>query len=57
MKHLQTVVIDLQAKGAAVLEPPRSEPFGAEAWLLDPEENPFLIIVPSSRTALDGHGS
>ena len=57
IKELLTVVTDLRAKGATVLEAPRSEPFGAEAWLLDPEENPFLIVVPSSGIAMDGHGS
>jgi predicted enzyme related to lactoylglutathione lyase len=31
--------------GAAVQDPPRREPFGAEAWLLDPEGNRFLLLV------------
>ncbi len=33
------------ALGASVLEPPRREPFGAEAWLLDPEGNRVLLLV------------
>ncbi len=31
--------------GAKVLEVPKLESFGAEAWMLDPDLNPFLIIV------------
>lgn len=33
------------ALGASLLEPPRQEPFGAEAWLLDPEGNRLLLLV------------
>lgn len=31
--------------GACLQEPPRQEPFGAEAWLLDPEGNRLLLLV------------
>jgi len=31
--------------GASLQEPPREEPFGAEAWLLDPEDNRLLLLV------------
>ena len=31
--------------GASVQDPPRQEPFGAEAWLLDPEHNRLLLLV------------
>jgi hypothetical protein len=31
--------------GASVDDPPRLEPFGAEAWLLDPEGNRLLLLV------------
>jgi hypothetical protein len=31
--------------GASVGDPPRQEPFGAEAWLLDPEGNRLLLLV------------
>jgi len=31
--------------GASVQDPPRQEPFGAEAWLLDPENNRLLLLV------------
>ena len=35
--------------GASVGDPPRQEPFGAEAWLLDPEGNLLLLlVVPAS---------
>ena len=30
--------------GASVDDPPRQEPFGAEAWLLDPEGNRLLLL-------------
>lgn len=33
------------ALGASVLEPTRREPFGSEAWLLDPEGNRVLLLV------------
>ena len=32
--------------GASVAEPPRRESFGAEAWMLDPEGNALLMLVP-----------
>lgn len=31
--------------GASLLDPPRQEPFGAEAWLLDPEGNRLLLLL------------
>lgn len=31
--------------GACLQDPPRQEPFGAEAWLLDPEGNRLLLLV------------
>ena len=56
LKKLQSVVAELMTKQATVLEPPRLESFGAEAWLLDPEQNPFLIVVPTSVFSSDVHG-
>lgn len=38
-------VEDARKHGATLLEPPRLESFGAEAWLADPEANPFLLLV------------
>lgn len=34
-----------QNLGACLLEPARQEPFGAEAWLLDPEANRLLLLM------------
>ncbi|MBW4529228.1 MAG: hypothetical protein KME02_00935 [Aphanothece saxicola GSE-SYN-MK-01-06B] len=34
--------------GAALLEPPRQEPFGAETWLADPEGNRLLLLVSAA---------
>ena len=36
---------ELIKKGAASLEDPREENFGAECWMADPEGNYFLILV------------
>ena len=35
--------------GGSLQDPPRQEPFGAEAWLLDPEGNRLLLLVLPSR--------
>ena len=32
-------------RGASLQDPPRQEPFGAEAWMLDPEGNRLLLLV------------
>ncbi len=45
MGHLAAWVDHARIRGATLLEPPRQEPFGAEAWLSDPEGNPFLLLV------------
>ena len=37
----------LERGGATVEDGPRQEPFGAEAWLLDPEGNRLLLLVLS----------
>jgi len=37
-----TTALDL---GSSEQDPPRQEPFGAEAWLLNPEENRLLLLV------------
>lgn len=36
------------ALGAIPVEPPRQEPFGAEAWLADPEGNRLLLLVSAA---------
>ena len=35
-----------EALGASVVEAPRRESFGAEAWMIDPEGNALLLLVP-----------
>ncbi|MFM7269736.1 MAG: VOC family protein [Cyanobium sp.] len=42
---LHSWIATVQALGASVEGPPRREPFGAEAWLLDPEANRLLLLV------------
>jgi len=45
------------ALGAVSLEPPRLEPFGAEAWLLDPEGNRLLLLMlPAVATSPEAPG-
>lgn len=36
-----------EAAGASIADPPRLEAFGAECWLLDPEDNAVLVVVPA----------
>ena len=42
---LNTWITAALGLGASLQEPPREEPFGAEAWLLDPESNRLLLLV------------
>ena len=46
---LQAAVQRAETQGAALLEPPRQEPFGWEAWLNDPEGNALLLIAKETR--------
>jgi hypothetical protein len=41
----QTWISPALELGATVDDAPRQEPFGAEAWLLDPEGNRLLLLV------------
>jgi hypothetical protein len=41
---LEAWASDAIALGAALADAPRQEPFGAEAWLLDPEGNRLLLL-------------
>ncbi len=45
MAQLQAWIDTALVAGASLDEPPRMEPFGAEAWLLDPEGNRLLLLV------------
>lgn len=42
---LQAWIQQATAQGGSLLEPPRHESFGVEAWLLDPEGNRLLLLV------------
>ena len=42
---LQAWIQQATAAGGSLLEPPRPEPFGVEAWVLDPEGNRLLLLV------------
>ena len=42
---LEAWVREATSLGAALADAPRQEPFGAEAWLLDPEGNRLLLLV------------
>jgi hypothetical protein len=42
---LATWIAEACAAGAQLAEPARQEPFGWEAWLLDPEGNRLLLLV------------
>jgi len=43
--RLQAWIDSALAAGAILEQPPRLEPFGAEAWLRDPEGNRLLLLV------------
>ena len=46
LEYLEAWINNLIDKGATISDKPKSEVFGAEAWLKDPEDNLFLIFVP-----------
>jgi hypothetical protein len=46
---LNSWITEALGLGASQQEPPRQEPFGAEAWLLDPEGNRLLLLVLEQR--------
>ena len=46
LKDIETWSFELLASGGKVKLSPRLEKFGAEQWMLDPEGNNFLILVP-----------
>ena len=45
LAQLQGWIDSALASGAILEQAPRLEPFGAEAWLLDPEGNRLLLLV------------
>ncbi len=42
---LASLIAAALASGGSLLEPMRQEPFGLEAWLLDPEGNRLLLLI------------
>jgi hypothetical protein len=45
MALLQAWLASALGLGASLLDGPRQEAFGVEAWLLDPEANRLLLLV------------
>ncbi len=45
MTVLEAWIQEAVRLGGSLLDPPRLEPFGAEACLLDPEGNRLLVLV------------
>ena len=51
LPELQRLLIKALQRGGSLLEDARLEPFGAEAWINDPEGNPLLLLAPLASTA------
>ena len=49
--ELQRLLSNALQCGGSLLEEARLEPFGAEAWIHDPEGNPLLLLVPLESVA------
>jgi len=52
LKAVETWSLELLESGGTVKSLPRLEHFGAELWMLDPEGNHFLILVPFSKNVI-----
>ena len=46
LPELQRLLSNALQRGGSLLEEARLEPFGAEAWIHDPEGNPLLLLAP-----------
>ncbi len=46
LKAIETWSSELLKSGGTVKSSPKLEKFGAEQWMIDPEGNHFLILVP-----------
>ena len=46
LPDLQRLLSNALQRGGSILEEARLEPFGAEAWIHDPEGNPLLLLAP-----------
>ena len=51
LPELQRLVSSALQRGGSLLEDARVEPFGAEAWIHDPEGNALLLLVPLAPAA------
>ncbi len=51
MPELQRLLSTVLQRGGSLVEEARVEPFGAEAWIHDPEGNPLLLLAPLASAA------
>ena len=51
LPQLQWLLSNALQRGGSLLEEARLEPFGAEAWIHDPEGNPLLLLAPLKSVA------
>ena len=51
LPELQRLLSNALQRGGSLLEEARLEPFGAEAWIHDPEGNALLLLAPLASTA------
>jgi len=51
LPELQRLLSNALQRGGSLLEEARLEPFGAEAWIHDPEGNPLLLLAPVASAA------
>ena len=52
LPELQRLLRGALQCGGSLLDEARLEPFGAEAWVHDPEGNPLLLLVPLASAGL-----
>ena len=50
LPELQRLLSNALQRGGSLLEEARLEPFGAEAWIHDPEGNALLLLAPLAAT-------
>ena len=50
LPELQRLLSNALQRGGSLLEEARLEPFGAEAWIHDPEGNALLLLAPLAST-------
>ena len=51
LPQLHWLLSNALQRGGSLLEEARLEPFGAEAWIHDPEGNPLLLLAPLESVA------